>query len=131
MSKEDRYTAVRQFQDILSSERNVFAIGGTISPSELSSLSTRPEGLSPSPMTASYPVVRISWKKLGHDHTCRTILLPFFGEEGQEEFEDLLRDHQEGSLGEFLVNFHPYDYGIVDAVSRLLRPGYDFHSTRN
>lgn len=119
MSKEDKHTAARHLRNILDQDQAVFAIGGIVSSAEPSSLSA-PKGSLPSPTSRSYPVVTISWKDLGDDCTCHTVSLPLLGDDGQEEFGDLVRDHHEGHLGEFIVNFSPYDYGIVDAVGRLL-----------
>lgn len=125
MSKEDIYTATRHLRRILSSERAVFAIGGIISSAEPSSLSA-PKGFLPSPTSASYPVVTISWKNLDDYRTCNTVSLPLLGDDGQEEFKGLVRDHHQGHVSEFIVNFSPYDYGIADAVGRLLCPSHRY-----
>jgi len=129
MSKENKHATARHLSDVLYPERAVFAIGGTISSAEPSSLSA-PKGFLPSPTSKSHPVVTIGWKDLGDDRTCRNVSLPLLGEDGQEEFENLVRDYHEGHLNEFIVNFSPYDYGIVDAVGRLLCPGYGFPKHR-
>ncbi|KAK3304967.1 uncharacterized protein B0T15DRAFT_380306, partial [Chaetomium strumarium] len=103
--------------------RAVFAIGGVISSAEPDSLSG-PKSSMPSPTSRSYPSVTIRWEDLGDKPTCHTISLPILDDGGQREFADLVRGHHEGRVSDFLVNFSPYDYGILDAIGRLLCPGY-------
>ncbi len=123
MFAENKNSAARCFKSIFHLEQAVFAIEGFISSAESSSLSA-PKGSMPSPTSRSYPFVTIRWEDLGDNPTCHTVSLPVLDTGGQREFADLVRDYYEGRGNDFIVNFSPYDYGILDAIGRLLDPGY-------
>lgn len=125
MSAKGKNSAAGCFHDILVEERAVFAIGGVISSTEPSSLSG-PKSFMPSPTSRSLPSVTIRWEDLADKPICHTVSLPVLDDGGEEEFADLVREYHEGrGVNDFMVNFSPYDYGIPDAIGRLLYPGYD------
>ncbi|KAI1317213.1 hypothetical protein F5Y16DRAFT_406697 [Xylariaceae sp. FL0255] len=122
MPSKDTLTAVRSLRNFLYYDQAVFAVGGAISSAEPSSLSAT-KGSMPSQTSRSSPVVTIRWQNLEDDRTCRTVSLPLLSKE-DPDFTGLVCDYHEGRMSNVTVDFSPYDIGILDAVSRLLYPGY-------
>lgn len=124
MSAKGKNSAAGCFHGILVEERAVFAIGGLISSAKPSSMSG-PKSFIPSPTSRVLPSVTIRWEDLTNKPVCHTVSLPVLDDSGQEEFAELVRQYHDGrGVNDFMVNFSPYDYGIPDAIGRLLYPGY-------
>ena len=49
--------------------------------------------------------------------------LPFLSTNDENGFEKLVRHHSEHCIESFNVDFHPYDYGVVDTVAQVLASG--------
>lgn len=112
---------IRSFDSLcapLSDRVDLFAIGGVIDSAAPSSLSTpAATGSRPSPTSRSSRVVTIRWEALG---TLYSVSLPIHDRKSKGNLELLGRDHREGRVRSFSVDFSPNDDEIVDAVGRLL-----------
>jgi hypothetical protein len=97
----------------------LFALGGIID-SLLPSGSSMTKGSRTSPSYRSHPVVTIRWET---SDSYYKISLPFLSANDENGFEKLVRHHSEHCIESFNVDFHPYDYGVVDTVAQVLAPG--------
>ena len=96
-----------------------FALGGIID-SLLPSSFSMTKGSRPSPTYRSHPVVTIRWET---SDSYYKVSLPFLSPNDKKSFEKLVNYHGEHCIESFNVDFHPYDYGLVDTVAQVLAPG--------
>ncbi len=97
----------------------LFALGGIID-SLLPSSFSMTKGSRPSPTYRSHPIVTIRWDT---SDSYYKVSLPFFSSNDKNSFEKLVSHHSEHCIESFNVDFHPYDYGILDTVAQVLAAG--------
>ncbi|KAK4031317.1 hypothetical protein C8A01DRAFT_21445 [Parachaetomium inaequale] len=78
------------------------------------------KGSRPSPTYRSHPVVTIRWET---SDSYYKISLPFLDANDENGFEKLVNHYSEHFIESFSVDFHPYDYGVVDTVAQVLTQG--------
>ena len=97
-------------------ETPLFALEGVID-SLLPSSFSMAKGSRSSPTYRSHPVVTIRWET---SDSYYKVSLPFLSVNDKNSFEKLVSHYSEHYIESFNVDFHPYDYGVVDMVAQVL-----------